>query len=29
VVVYAGQNIGEDYLYELQEMLKGKRFGIV
>ena len=29
VVVYAGQNIGEDYLYELHEMLKGKRFGIV
>ena len=29
VVVYAGQNIGEDYLYELQEMLKGRRFGIV
>ena len=29
VVVYAGQNIGEDYLYELQEVLKGKRFGIV
>lgn len=29
VIVYAGQNIGEDYLYELQEMLKGKRFGII
>ena len=29
VVVYAGQNIGEDYLYELQEMLKTKKFGIV
>ena len=29
VVVYAGQNIGEDYLYELQEVLKGKRLGIV
>ena len=29
VVVYAGQNIGEDYLYELQEVLKGKHFGIV
>ena len=28
VVVYAGQNIGEDYLYELQEMLKGKRFDL-
>ena len=29
VVVYAGQNIGEDYLYELQELLKNKRFGII
>ena len=29
VVVYAGQNIGEDYLYELQEMLKTKKFGII
>lgn len=29
VVVYAGQNIGEDYLYELQELLKTKRFGII
>ena len=29
VVVYAGQNIGEDYLYELQELLKNKKFGIV
>lgn len=28
-IVYAGQNIGEDYLYELQAMLKGKRFGII
>ncbi len=28
-IVYAGQNIGEDYLYELQNLLKGKRFGIV
>lgn len=28
-IVYAGQNIGEDYLFELQELLKGKRFGIV
>jgi len=24
IVVYAGQNIGEDYLYELQELLKTK-----
>ncbi len=29
VVVYAGQNIGEDYLYELQEMLKTKKFGLI
>ena len=28
-IVYAGQNIGEDYLYELQELLKNKRFGII
>ena len=28
-VLFAGQNIGEDYLYELQELLKGKTFGIV
>lgn len=28
-IVYAGQNIGEDYLFELQELLKGKRFGII
>jgi glucose-6-phosphate isomerase len=29
VIVYAGQNIGEDYLYELQELLKNKKFGII
>lgn len=29
VVVYAGQNIGEDYLYELQNLLKTKKFGII
>lgn len=29
VIVYAGQNIGEDYLYELIGYLKGKSFGIV
>ena len=29
VILYAGQNIGEDYLYELQELLKTKRFGII
>ena len=28
-VLFAGQNIGEDYLYELQEYLKDKRFGII
>lgn len=28
-VVFAGQNIGEDYLYELQKYLEGKRFGII
>lgn len=29
VVVYAGHNIGEDYLYELSEVLKDKQFGII
>jgi glucose-6-phosphate isomerase len=29
VVVYAGHNIGEDYLYELTGFLKGKQFGII
>lgn len=29
IVLYAGQNIGEDYLYELQEILKNKSFGII
>lgn len=29
VIIYAGQNIGEDYLYELQELLKNKKFGII
>lgn len=28
-VLFAGQNIGEDYLYELVELLKGKKFGII
>ncbi len=28
-VLFAGQNIGEDYLYELQELLKDKKFGII
>lgn len=29
IIVYAGHNIGEDYLYELSEFLKNKRFGII
>ncbi|MDR3262316.1 MAG: glucose-6-phosphate isomerase [Tannerella sp.] len=29
VLLYAGHNIGEDYLYELSELLKGKSFGII
>ena len=29
VILYAGQNIGEDYLYELCEILKGKQFGLI
>ena len=28
-VLFAGQNIGEDYLHELQSFLKGKKFGII
>lgn len=28
-VLYAGQNIGEDYTAELQKLLTGKRFGII
>ena len=28
-VLFAGQNIGEDYLYELSDYLKDKKFGIV
>lgn len=28
-VLFAGQNIGEDYTFELMELLKGKKFGIV
>lgn len=28
-IVYAGQNIGEDYLYELQDLLRDKKFGII
>ena len=29
VMVYAGHNIGEDYLYELTETLKDKSFGLI
>ncbi|MGL4412476.1 MAG: glucose-6-phosphate isomerase [Bacteroidales bacterium] len=29
VMLYAGQNIGEDYLHELLAYLKGKKFGII
>ena len=28
-VLFAGQNIGEDYLYELQDYLADKKFGII
>ncbi|MCQ2346876.1 MAG: glucose-6-phosphate isomerase, partial [Paludibacteraceae bacterium] len=28
-IVYAGQNISEDYLFELQQLLRDKRFGII
>ena len=28
-MLFAGQNIGEDYLYELQSLLKDKKFGII
>lgn len=29
VILYAGNNIGEDYLYELMDWLKEKEFGII
>ncbi|MDR1543091.1 MAG: glucose-6-phosphate isomerase [Prevotellaceae bacterium] len=29
VILYAGQNIGEDYLFELQQLLKNRKFGII
>ncbi|NDV59203.1 glucose-6-phosphate isomerase [Bacteroides sp. 519] len=29
VIIYAGHNIGEDYLYELTEFLNGKKFGVI
>lgn len=28
-ILFAGQNIGEDYLFELQELLAGSKFGII
>lgn len=28
-IVFAGNNIGEDYLFELTEYLKGRRFGVI
>ena len=28
-VLFAGQNIGEDYLFELQDYLRNKKFGII
>lgn len=28
-VIFAGQNIGEDYTHELASLLKGKKFGII
>ena len=29
IVLFAGQNIGEEYLFELQQLLNNKKFGIV
>jgi len=29
IIVYAGHHIGEDYLYELSQLLNGKQFGII
>ncbi len=29
VILFAGNNIGEDYLFELTEYLKGKKFGVI
>ena len=29
LIVYAGHHIGEDYLFELSQLLKGKQFGII
>lgn len=29
IILYAGHNIGEDYLYELTEYLRDKKFGVI
>ena len=29
IILFAGNNIGEDYLFELTEYLKGKQFGVI
>lgn len=29
VILFAGNNIGEDYLFELTEYLKGRKFGVI
>ena len=29
IILFAGNNIGEDYLFELPEYLKGKQFGVI
>ena len=29
IIVFAGHNIGEDYLYELTDYLKDKKFGVI
>ncbi|MDR0940490.1 MAG: glucose-6-phosphate isomerase [Mediterranea sp.] len=29
IIIYAGNNISEDYLYELTTYLKGRRFGVI
>ncbi|MDR2791824.1 MAG: glucose-6-phosphate isomerase [Tannerellaceae bacterium] len=29
IILYAGQNIGEDYLFELSALLRGKQFGLI
>ena len=29
IILFAGNNIGEDYLYELCEYLKGRKFGVI